>query len=72
MRKDGAYIKLERIKQIQKQIVSSFPGEVDFNKIVLWAEMNIGLTNETAQEYVTKIVEVNGWVLENGKIKAEV
>lgn len=72
MRKDGAYIKLERIKQIQKQIVNSFPAEVDFSKIVLWAEMNIGLTNETAQEYVTKIVEVNGWVLENGKIKAEV
>ena len=71
-RKDGAFIKLERLKQIQKQIASGFPNPVDYDRTVIWTELNIGLTKEKSQDYINKLIEGNGWVLVDGKIRAEV
>jgi hypothetical protein len=71
MRRDGSFIKIQRLKEIQKQIVSGFPNEVDYHRIILWTEMNVGLTTEKAEEYVNKLIEANGWFLIDGKIKAE-
>jgi hypothetical protein len=70
MRKDGAFVKLDRIRQIQKEITKCFPKEVELNRIILWTEMNIGLTQEKAEEYITKIIDANGWVLSEGKISS--
>ena len=70
MRKDGSFIKTERLAQIAKQIVKGFPEPVDYHKLVLWVEMNIGLRADTASEYITKICEAHDWAIEDGKIKA--
>jgi hypothetical protein len=72
VRKDGAFIKLERLRQIKTEIVKGFPEPADYQRIVLWTEMNIGLSTEKALEYVNKLIAANGWVLDNGKIKPEV
>jgi hypothetical protein len=71
LRKDGSYVKIQRQKLIQKQIQSCFPKEVDVEKMILWTKLNIGLTREKAEEYINDVVEGNGWIVVEGKIKNE-
>jgi len=68
MRRDASYIKVERLALITKKIAKQFPEPVDFHKLVLWIEMEIGLSGEKACEYVEKVCEVHDWEIEDGKI----
>jgi hypothetical protein len=69
VRRDGSYVKVERLKQIGKEIARYFPEPVDYHKMVLWVEMNIGLSPVKAVEYIDKVIEAHGWIVEDGKIK---
>ena len=71
VRHDGSFVRLERMTQIAKQIAKCFPTPVDYHKMVLWVEMNIGLTADKASEYIEKICETHDWVIEDGQIKPE-
>jgi hypothetical protein len=70
MRKDGSFIKVERLYEIKKAIIKGLPNPVDIDKLKLWVEMNIGLTPERAQDYIEKVVAASGWVIFEGKILA--
>ena len=63
MRKDGAYVKTQRIQEIKKQIVKCFPAKVSFRKIQLWSMMNQGLTEQTSTRYIENLIEAEGWHL---------
>lgn len=67
-RKDGAFIKLERIKQIRSVIIRQFPEDVSVDKVLSWAEVNIGLRRDTARQYLEMIVDNEGWIVSDGKI----
>lgn len=71
MRKDGSFVKVERLSQIRKEIASQFPEPVLFEKLKLWVECNIGLSEEKAGEYIEKAVASAGWFIIDGKILAE-
>ena len=71
MRKDGSFVKTERMKEIAKLISQAFPEGADYKKLVLGIEVHMGLTNAKAREYIDKVVESQGWINENGLIKAE-
>jgi hypothetical protein len=71
MRKDGSFIKLERLKQIKTQVAKNLPNPVSIDKTVIWIQLNIGLTEERAKEYLDLVVEGAGWVVSDGAIKAE-
>jgi len=70
-RKDGSFIKTERLHQISHKIKEDIKEGVDYNRILDWIEFNIGLRRDTAQDYLDKIIRVEGWVITNGYIKAE-
>jgi hypothetical protein len=72
MRKDGSYVKVERIAQIRKEIVKGFPEPVDFEKLKLWIECSIGLSEEKAEQYIEKAVSSGGWFIIDGKIVSEI
>lgn len=71
MRKDGSYVKVERLSQIKKEIAKRFPNPISFNDMILWVEVGIGLTPEKAKDYIEKIVAASGWVIFDGNICAE-
>lgn len=71
MRRDGSFVKSERLKIISKQIKQELPNPVDLKKLRLWIEINIGLTPEKAESYISVVVEANGWVVNDGKICSE-
>jgi len=68
MRKDGSFIKVERLAQIRKQVSSQFPKPVPFDKLQLWVECNIGLGEQKAREYIEKAVASAGWIIVEGEI----
>jgi len=72
MRKDGAFIKVERLAQIRKEIASKFPEPVDIKMLQLWVECNVGLSEEKSKEYIEKAVASAGWSIIDGKIVSEI
>ncbi len=74
MRKDGSFIKTERLKQISTQIAISMSMDSDkkvsLEKILLWIEFNIGLSREKAIDYVDKVLIVKDWGVKDGFIQS--
>jgi len=68
VRRDGAFVKTERIKTITRQIARSFPGEIDIEKMIIWIEVNIGLSPGRAREYIEKACIVQDWNILEGQI----
>ena len=71
MRRDGSFVKVERISQIRKEIAKLLPDPVDVEKLKLWVECNIGLSKQKTEEYVELAIRTAGWIIEDGKIKSE-
>lgn len=71
MRKDGSFVKVERLSQIRKQIAKELPEPVDLEKLQLWVECTIGLSEQKTREYIEKAVASGGWYIIDGKIVAE-
>jgi len=67
-RRDGAWIKAQRLKMIAKEVAKTFPEGADLEHVLLWIEVNIGLSRKKAQEYLAKVVAVKGWRIEDGRI----
>lgn len=60
MRKDGAYVKKTRINQILKYMLrnKTANNKVMVDKVRLYAEMEIGLSEKRAREYINKICDL--------------
>ena len=71
MRRDGSYIKTERIAQIRKEVAKQLPEPVDVLKLRLWVECNIGLSKAKTEEYIETVVALAGWVVADGKILSD-
>lgn len=74
VRHDGSFVKVERMVQIAKKIATGLSGPehvISHEKLILWIELNIGLSPEKAEAYVKKICDGHGWVIEDDAIKPE-
>lgn len=66
MRKDGAYIKSQRIKRLTKYILGESGKErkpVLLRTVTIYAEMEIGLSEYRALSYVQRICEAYEWAI---------
>jgi hypothetical protein len=68
LRKDGAYVKKSRINTIAVYISNHKP--VALKTVVLFAELQIGLSEKRAREYIDKICEAYGYEIKDNVIKA--
>lgn len=72
MRKDGSFVKTERLRNISTQIAKAFnqsdEKKVDLAVLISWIEMNIGLTKARALEYIDTCCSVHGWSIIDGKL----
>jgi hypothetical protein len=68
MRRDGSFVKVERINQIRREIAKNLPNPVDLEKLRIWVECNIGLSKQKAEEYIDIVVSSAGWIIVDGKI----
>ncbi len=72
MKQDACTLRLQRLKEITAKIATGISEDsqhkVSYKRITLWVEMNIGLREEKAREYIDKILEVKGWVREGDYI----
>jgi len=68
-RRDGAFIRAQRLHQIAQKVASAFPAGADYEKTLDWIEYTIGLSRARAKEYLDKVIRVHGWVVRNGVIK---
>jgi len=68
MRRDGSYVKTERLNQIAAK-VSPLLGQgekVNIAKLISWIEVTIGLTRKKAGEYINILADVYEWEVKNG------
>jgi hypothetical protein len=66
--RDASYLKTQRLLQIKKHIAKQFPNPVNLELMILWIEVNIGLTHDRAFEYITTVCMANQWNLKDGSI----
>ena len=71
-RRDGGFVRSERLLRIAKQIAIGInqAKTVSVEQINLWIQLNIGLTEKRAGEYIDTVVRAKGWVLRDGYISA--
>jgi hypothetical protein len=70
VRKDGAFIKSQRLITIGREVAKHMPNGVPYDKIIMWIEWNIGLSKVKATEYLDAVIERYDWAVEDGVIKA--
>jgi len=71
-RRDGSYVRSERLLRIAKQIVYTINNEgnkqCEYAELLTWIMFDMGLTEKTAREYVDVVVRAKGWHLNDGII----
>lgn len=68
MRRDGSYVKTQRLNQIAAK-VSPLLGQgekVNIAKLISWIEVNIGLTKAKASEYLNTLAGIYEWETKDG------
>lgn len=71
VRRDGAFIKTERVRRIGKEIAKHSPKAMSLDRLMAWVEMEIGLTRKRAEEYILLACLAHGWVIEDGMVVFE-
>lgn len=51
-RKDGGFIKTQRIAYIKKRIIQQSPNKINIKNLITWIEGSIGLSKRRAREYI--------------------
>lgn len=67
-RKDGAFIKKERLKQLARFVVQNMPANKD--RVLAYAEIEIGLSQARALEYLDLLCSFYGWTYKDGMVQA--
>jgi len=68
-RRDGAFIRAQRLHQIAQKVAQAMPEGADYERVLDWIEFTIGLSRPRAKEYLDKVIRVHGWTVKNGVIK---
>lgn len=68
VRKDGAFIKKERLKQLTRFVVQNLPANKE--RVLSYAEIEIGLSRKRAQEYLDLCAHFYGWTYKDGMVQA--
>ena len=68
VRKDGKYLKQQRMQDISKAIAKSFPDGLDYDKLINQLEFR-GYREDTAIKYVDVVIKFQGWIIVDGTIK---
>lgn len=71
MRKDGSWVKSQRLAEISRTIASTMPKGCDYEKLLIKIQFEMGLTVNRAEEYVDLVCLAKGWINNNGIIKGE-
>ena len=73
VRRDSSYLRSQRLQQISKKIAAGLAeGNISLDRFVNWIQINIGLTEVRAQEYIDICVKAHtGWMVQNGFIKQD-
>lgn len=53
----------DRVAQTKKILEVSMP--INYEKAVALISMNVGISNKTAREYISSIVQFNGWEIKD-------
>lgn len=67
----GQRQKTQTMIAITKEVAKSFPNGALFDKTLLWIRVNQGLSPQKAEQYLNDVIETKGWVVVDGRIKAE-
>jgi len=67
-RRDGSYWRKMRIRQIREEIAKHMPNGVPVEKMLLWIQVEMGLTRKKAEEYLKLAVESGDFAIRDGKI----
>jgi len=68
MRRDGAYWRRMRLKQIKEEIAKHMPNGVSVEKMLIWIQVEMGLTRKKAEEYLRLAVESSDFTIREGRI----
>lgn len=68
IRKDGSYVKKMRLSEISKMIAATMPDGVEYAKVLIGIQYNLGLSKARSIEYLNLVLEAQGWVVREGKI----
>ena len=65
IRKDGAFIKKQRLNKISKYVVkAAAKGPLSMKKVLAWIQVNVGLTPPKAREYLEVLIDAYEWIVE--------
>jgi len=67
-RRDGSYWRKMRIRQIREEIARHMPNGVPVEKMLIWIQVEMGLTRKKAEEYLRLAVESGDFTIREGKI----
>jgi len=71
VKKDGGWVRTQRLMQIAKHIASAMnEGKVAVDKTIVWIQWEMGLTESKAREYLGLVMIKQGWINNDGIIKA--
>lgn len=61
--KNGAYFKTKRLAQISREIAKrlSKGKKINLDAFAIWIEVNLGLTNKKAREYIELSSKTHNW-----------
>jgi len=71
MRKDGSWVKTQKLKEIAKMISTKMPDGCNYDKLLIKIQFEMGLTESRAEEYIDLVCQAKGWIKQNGVIKGE-
>lgn len=68
---DAAFLRNTRLTGIRKKIATeisvSTSKKVNLEKLVTWVQINYGLTEKRANEYIQLIARAVGWSIDEGE-----
>jgi len=67
-RRDGTYWRRMRIRQIREEIAKHMPEGISIERMLLWIQVEMGLTRRKAEEYLRLAVESGDFTIKDGKI----
>lgn len=73
VRRDGSFVRSQRLLEIARMIALDFSEnkKSEIEQLKLRIQMEIGLTEKTASEYVNTVCRAKGWHLKDGYIYPE-
>ena len=69
VRKDGSYVKTQRMRRIAAFIAKADGDKIKTDKLLAWIEVNVGLTKAKAKQYVATLALAFDWKEKDGYLR---